>query len=125
MYPTLQILISGIAVLLLAGAVLFTMFRAMFATINVRKHGTNIAATVTKIEAELVVRIASAHNTSYFIHADWEDPRTNKVYHFKSKAGSARVSLNHPPGSLIEVLIDPKNPRRYEVVLKFDEQGFM
>ncbi|HEV2581036.1 MAG TPA: DUF3592 domain-containing protein [Ktedonobacteraceae bacterium] len=125
MFPSLQLLIPGVAVLLLACAILFPMFRSMFATINVRRHGTSIAATVTKIDAELVVRIAREYNTSYFIYADWEDPRTHKVYHFKSKAGSARISFLHPPGSLIEVLIDPKNPRRYEVVLKFDEQGFI
>ncbi len=44
-------------------------------------------------------------------------PCTHKVYHFKSAAGGVRVPLNHPPGSLIEVRINPKNPRRYEVVL--------
>src|SRR5579864_296689 len=121
----LLLLIPGVAAVLLVLAILFFIFRASFSTIDVRKHGMSVSATVTRIEAEFVWRIMRAHSTSYVIHADWEDPRTHKLYHFKSKAGSVRVPLRHPTGSQVDVLIDPKNPRRYAVVLEFDEQSIV
>jgi Protein of unknown function (DUF3592) len=124
MFPQPLLLVVIIIVLLLGLAILFFIVRPIFVTIEVRKHGKTIEATVTKVDAELVLS-TRGHTTSYFVHADWEDPCTHKVYHFKSPAGGVRVSLNHPPGSLIEVRINTKNPRRYEVVLGFDERSYV
>lgn len=124
MFAPLQLLIPGIVVLLLILVILLFVVRPIFVTVDVRKRGKTIEATVTRIDAELVVG-ARGHTTSYFVYADWEDPRTHKIYHFKSAAGSVRVPLNHPPGSLIEVRIDPRNLKRYEVMLEFDERSYV
>ncbi len=124
MFPQPLLLVVIIIVLLLGLTILFFIVRPIFVTIEIRKHGKTIEATVSKVDAELVLS-ARGHTTSYFVHADWEDPCTRNVYHFKSAAGSVRVSLNHPPGSLIEVRINPQKPRQYEVVLGFDERSYV
>lgn len=124
MFAPPQLLIPGIVVLLLILVILLFLVRPIFVTVDVRKRGKTIEATVTRIDAELVVG-AGGNTTSYFVYADWEDPRTHKIYHFKSAAGSVRVPLNHPPGSLINVRIDPRNLKRYEVMLEFDERGYV
>ena len=124
MFPQPLLLIVIIIVLLLGLTILFFIVRPIFVTMELRKHGKTIEATVIKVDSELVLS-PRGHTTSFFVHADWEDPCTHTVYHFKSAAGGVRVPFNHLPGSLIEVRINPKNPRRYEVVLKFDERSYV
>ena len=124
MFPQPLLLVVIIIVLLLGLTIVFFIVRPIFVTIEIRKHGKTIKATVTRVDSELVLS-TRGHTTSFFVHADWEDPFTHKVYQFKSAAGGVRVPLNHPPGSLIEVRINPKNPRRYEIVLGFDERSYV
>jgi hypothetical protein len=120
MFPVPQLVIPGIVAVLIAFLILLSLFRSRSTTSYVRMHGINVSATVTRVDAELVTR---HRKPSYFIYADWEDPSTHIVYHFKGEASGARVPLNHPPGSRIDVRIDPKNPARYEVVMKADDPG--
>lgn len=121
--PVALLVLGGLAVLFAIGGIVYSM-RSFFRTRYVRRHGQRIAATVTKIDAEYVLSVRG-HTTLFFVHADWEDPETHTVYTFKSDAGGANLPFNHPPGSTIDVLIDPRNPRRYEVQLKFEERGYM
>ena len=122
--PVLLLLLSGIVVVLAIAGFIFIM-RSFFLTLSVRKHRIPILATVTKINKEYVLFTRRGYTTSYFVHADWEDPETAAVYHFKSDAGGASLPINHPPGSSIDVLIDPRNPRRYEVHLRFEERSYV
>ena len=118
--PTLLMVLGGLVAFGAIGG--FTMYMwSFFGTLDLRKHGKRVSATVTKINAELVPRTRGEYTTSYFVHASWKDPETRKVYTFKSKAGGIYLPINHPPGSSVDVLIDPKNPRRYEVILRFEE----
>jgi hypothetical protein len=123
MFPPTALLVLGGLVTLgaIGGCVLY--LRSFFRTLDVRKHGKRVPATVTKINAELVLLKKGRYTTSYFVHATWEDPETHKIYNFKSAAGGIYLPINHPPGSSIDVLIDPKNPRRYEVVLRLEERS--
>jgi|SRR5579884_2348231 len=117
-------LIFGI---LLFGIVLVGMLfylRGFFSLLNVRKHGERIVATVTKIDSELVVS-ARGHTTAYYVEASWEDPVSGKAYTFRSDAGGISLAENHPPGSAINVLIDPRNPSRYEIPLQFEERSYI
>jgi hypothetical protein len=120
----LLLILSGIVVLLAIVSIIFIM-RSFFLTLSVRKHGIHILATVTKIDREYVSSIGRGYTISYFVRADWKDPETGAVYHFKSYAGGASLPINHPPGSSIDVLIDPRNPRRYEVQLRFEDRSFV
>ena len=118
--PVALLVLGGIAVLLAIGGIVYSLL-SLFRTLSVRRHGKRIAATVTKIDAEYVITFRG-HSTLFSLFADWEDPETHTVYHFKSDTGSANLAMNHPPGSKIEVLIDPRNPRRYEVQLQFEDR---
>ncbi len=120
--PPPLLLIPGVIVLALALSALSFLLRSIFFTRDVRKYGTSVEATVTRIDAELRPFARAGHTPSYFVSADWEDPQTHKIYHFKSKAAGARVLVNYRPGSPVEVRIDPRNPKRYEMVLRVDEQ---
>jgi hypothetical protein len=122
--PVALLILSGIAVVLAIGGFVYS-FLSYFRTRNVRKYGKHIAATVTKIDMEYVLFTRGGYTTSFFVHADWEDPETHVVYHFKSDAGGAYLPINHPSGSSIDVQIDPRNPRRYEMQLKFEERSYV
>src|ERR1700737_280354 len=122
--PVVLLILGGIVVLLAIGGFIFIM-RSFMRTRNLRKRGIHILATVTKINMEYTLFKRGKYTTSFFIHADWEDPETLKKYHFKSDAGGAYLPINHPPGSSINVLIDPRNPRSYEVQLKFEERSYV
>ncbi len=120
--PVVLLVLGGIAVVLGIGGLVYSV-RSFFRTLYVRRNGKRIAATVIKIDAEYVVTFGG-HNTLFYLYADWEDPETHAVYHFKSDTGSANLAMNHPPGSKIDVLIDPRNPRRYEVQLKSEDRNY-
>jgi hypothetical protein len=118
------LILGGILVLLAIGGIVYGVL-AYLRVRDVRRHGKHIVATVTKIDMEYVRLTRRGFVTSFFVHAEWEDPETHKVYHFKSDAGGAYLPLNHPPGSTIDVLIDPRNPRRYEVQLKSKDHDYV
>ena len=117
------LILAGIAVVFGIVGLVYSM-RSFFRTLYVRRHGKQIVATVTKIDAEYVMSFRG-HNTIFYLFADWEDPETRTVYHFKSDTGGANLALNHPPGSKVDVLIDPRNPRRYEVQLKAEDRNYV
>jgi hypothetical protein len=77
----------------------------------IRHHGKRISAMVTSIRHETGKTQAGFERDNYYVSATWTHPRTGKTYTFWTWA------MNHRPdcwqGSLISVLIDPVNPRRY------------
>lgn len=115
--PTPLLISGGIVALLAIGGCVFIMVSLIRAR-DVHRHGKRIVATVTLINMEYVLFTRGGYTTSFFVHADWEDPETHIIYHFKSDAGGVYLPINHPPGSSIDVLIDPRSPRRYEVQFK-------
>lgn len=117
------LILAGLAVLFGIVGFVYSV-RSFSRTLYVRRHGKRIVATVTKIDAEYVITFRG-HTTLFSLFADWEDPETHTVYHFKSDTGSANLAMNHPPGSAIDVLIDPRNPRRYEVQLKSEDRDYV
>lgn len=123
MFPLVQalLLVGAVALLALFG---WLLYRPRLAKRDVRKHGKRIEASVTRVTAELALFSRHGPSTLYFVFAEWEDPQTHVTYHFKSAAGGVHLPLNHPPGSSIDVLIDPKNPRRYVVILGVGEHGY-
>lgn len=120
--PVVLLILGGIALLFGIVGFVYSM-RSFFRTLYVRRHGKRIIATVTKIDAEYVITFRG-HSTLFSLFANWEDPETHTVYHFKSDTGSANLAMNHPPGSKVDVLIDPRNPQHYEVQLQFDDRNY-
>ena len=123
MFPFRALLVFASLVALVAISSFVLYVRSFFGARDVRKYGKLVSATVNTINAELVRLAKGEYTTAYFVHATWENPETHKVHHFKSEAGGIYLPINHPPGSSIDVLVDPKNPRRYKVKLHFEERG--
>ena len=117
------LVLAGLAVLFGIAGFVYSM-RSFFRTLYVRRRGRRIVATITKIDAEYVLS-PRGHATIFYLFADWQDPETRTVYHFKSDTGSANLAMNHPPGSKIDVLIDPRNPHRYEVQFKSEDRDYV
>jgi hypothetical protein len=122
--PVALVVLSGLVVILAIGGIVYSVL-AFFRVRDVRRHGKRIVATVTKIDMEYVRLTRRGYTTSFFVHSEWEDPETRTIYHFKSGAGGPSLPFTHPPGSSIDVLIDPRDPRRYEVQLKFEERSYV
>lgn len=99
-------------------ALIYICMRPTFNALWVRKHGTRITATVVGTETEINLM---GRETSYSLLARWEDPQTQRVFTFSSDPGRSLLLKNHPPGSTIEVLIDPRHPDRYEMIMQSDE----
>ena len=120
--PLVLLILGAIAVLFGIVGLVYSV-RSFSRTLYVRRHGKRIVAIVAKIDAEYVVTFRG-HSTIFSLSADWEDPETHTLYHFKSDTGSANLAMNHPPGSPIDVLIDPRNPRRYQVQLLAEDRDY-
>ena len=102
-------------------AIIFLCMRPTFNALWVRKHGTRITATVVSAETDINLL---GRDSAYHLLARWEDPQTHRVYTFSSDPGRSLLLTNHPPGSTVEVLIDPRHPDRYEMVMQFDEHVY-
>lgn len=85
------------------------------------KYGKPINATVTEIEPKSRSRRAKTKGKSrrelyftYFVVAEWKDPRTNKLHFFHS--GELKTNPEKLfPGCGIRILIDPRDIGRYKM----------
>ncbi|HZR43130.1 MAG TPA: hypothetical protein VFB12_23630 [Ktedonobacteraceae bacterium] len=109
-------------VLLMAFCLVYLYMRPTLNTFWVRKHGIRITATVMGTETDINLM---GRDTAYYLLARWEDPRTHRVYTFRSDPGGAQLLENHPYKSTVEVLIDPRHPNRYEMVMQLDEHAYI
>ncbi len=78
-----------------------------------QQHGKKIMATITKVQ-EHITRDRDGNRTGRFygVTALWDDPETREVYEFSKNVDS---SLGYHERVPVPVLIDPKNPRRYQM----------
>ncbi len=79
------------------------------------QKGQPIVARITDIR--LNTSLKNKGKSPYVVLAQWHDPAQNKLHHFRSD------SIWYEPTSLsvgndINVLVDPNNPDRYQVILK-------
>ena len=51
----------------------------------------------------------------WIIEATWFDPKTNMIYAFKSERLDYDVAIRYHSGDPITVLIEPDNPKRYQM----------
>jgi hypothetical protein len=79
------------------------------------RHGRRVVALVTSIRHETGKTAAGFSRDNYYVTATWTHPRTGRTYTFWTWV------MNHAPdyvqGSLVPVLIDPSNPKRYTMDL--------
>lgn len=78
-------------------------------------HGRQIIAVVTSIRHETGKTAWGFSRDNYYVTAAWTDPRTGRTYTFWTWSMNARPA--YTKGSLVPVLINPNNPKRYTLDL--------
>src|SRR5947208_16221217 len=78
-------------------------------------HGKQITAMVTSIRHETGKTAWGFTRDNYYVTATWTHPRTGRTYTFWTWIMNARPV--YTKGSLVPVLIDPHNPKRYALNL--------
>ena len=78
-------------------------------------HGRQISAMVTSIRHETGKTAWGISSDNYYLTATWTNPRTGRTYTFWTWIMNSTPS--YTKGSLVPVLIDPKNPNRFALNL--------
>jgi hypothetical protein len=78
-------------------------------------HGRQISAMVTSIQHETGKAAWGISRDNYYLTATWTSPRTGRTYTFWTWIMNSTPA--YTKGSLVPVLIDPKNPRRFAMNL--------
>jgi len=111
------VLIGGGIGALIGLSVMIRMMRRASDITWLKRYGTRITATVTKIEKKSE-SYRSGNTTQYRIYyvvvATWTHPQTRQIHTFHSDHRSFKPK-KYAPGSGISVLIDPQSLQRYLV----------
>jgi hypothetical protein len=78
-------------------------------------HGKQISAMVTSIRHETGKTAWGISRDNYYLTATWTNPRTGRTYTFWTWIMNSTPA--YKKGSLVPVLIDPKNPKRFALNL--------
>jgi hypothetical protein len=80
-----------------------------------KRYGRPVVATITSIRHETGKTPTGFSRDNYYLTAKWTNPRTGKTYTFWTWIMSRCPEIEQ--GSLVSILIDPKNPHRYTMEL--------
>lgn len=105
----LQLLLASGTMVLMILLVIYQIYRMR----ELQAHGKRVIALVTSIQHETGKTAAGFKRDNYYVTATWTNPSTGCTYTFWTWLMNTRPTFTQ--GSLIPVLIDPKNPRRYEL----------
>ncbi len=76
-----------------------------------KRHGRRIVAMVTSIRHETGKTKDGSLHENYYVTARWTNPRSGRTYTFWSWIMDS--CPDYAQGSLVPVLVDPSNPKRY------------
>ena len=82
---------------------------------SLTSHGKQISAMVTSIRHETGKTALGVTRDNYYLTATWTNPRTGRTYTFWTWIMNSTPA--YTKGSLVPVLIDPKNPKRFALNL--------
>ena len=105
-------------ILLVVGTLALIIAFAVYKVYQFRwlaSHGRQISAVVTSIERETGKTAWDISRDNYYLTAKWTNPRTGRTYTFWTWIMNSTPS--YTKGSLVPVLIDPKNPNRFALNL--------
>jgi hypothetical protein len=100
------LLVSGTVVLMIA-CIVYQIYKIRW----LRSHGRQIIAVVTSIRQNRGKTAWGQSRETYYLTATWTNPRTGRRHTFWTW-----IMHSHPlymQGSLVPVVIDPNNPKRY------------
>ena len=103
----LQLLLASGTMVLMISMVVYQIYRNR----ELHAHGKRVIALVTSIRHETGKTKAGFERDNYYVTATWTNPRTGRTYTFWTWIMNARPTFTK--GSLVPVLIDPKNPQRF------------
>jgi hypothetical protein len=104
----LDLLLAAGTVALMVALVIYQIYRIRW----LPSHGKQVIAMVTAIRHETGKTKLGFPRDNYYLTATWTSPRTGRTYTFWTWIMNVRPA--YTKGSLIPVLIDPNNPKRYE-----------
>ncbi|HYB01422.1 MAG TPA: DUF3592 domain-containing protein [Ktedonobacteraceae bacterium] len=107
----LNILFIVGALALISAFVIFQVYRIRWLT----SHGRQISAMVTSIRHETGKTDWGMSRDNYYLTAKWTNPNTGRTYTFWTWIMNSTPT--YKKGSLVPVLIDPKNPNRFAMDL--------
>jgi len=111
-YTTFLLLWLGVlAFMLIALPIIFMVRKARW----IEKRGERIVAKVTSVQHDRKRTSTGAMNNFYTITAVWTNPLTGQTYTFWKYLFDENPDLKI--SELVSVIIDPRNPRRYEIQL--------
>jgi len=104
------LIVLGILVLISA-FVVYQVYQFRYLT----SHGKQISAMVTSIRHETGKTALGITRDNYYLTAKWTNPRTGRTYTFWTWIMNSTPA--YTKGSLVPVLINPKNPKRFALNL--------
>ena len=107
----IQLLLASGTIALMITFVAYQIYKTRW----LRSHGRQIIALVTSIRQETGKTAWGFSRDNYSVTATWTNPRTGRAHTFWTRVVNSRPGYTQ--GSLVPVLIDPNNPRRYALDL--------
>ena len=99
-----------LVVLTLALIIAFVVYKIQ-TLLWLKRHGRRIVAMVTSIRHETGKTRDGSQHDNYYVTARWTNPRSGRTYTFWSWIMDS--CPDYTQGSLVPVLVDPSNPKRY------------
>ena len=106
-----QLLLASSTIVLAISCIAYQVHKVRW----LRSHGREIVAVVTSIQRETGKTAWGFARDNYAVTAIWASPRTGRTYTFWTWVMHSRPAYS--PGSLVPVVIDPDNPKRYALDL--------
>ena len=107
----LDILLAVGALALISAFVFYQVYQFSWLS----SHGRQISAMVTSIRHETGKTAWGFSRDIYYLTTTWTNPRTGRTYTFWTWIMNSNPV--YTKGSLVPVLIDPKNPKRFALNL--------
>ena len=107
-----QLLLAFVTMNLMVSFVVYQAYKLKW----LRSHGKQVIALVTSIQHETGKTASGFARDNHYVTATWTDPRTGRTYTFWTWVMNSRPPVTR--GSLVPVLIDPANPKRYTLDLE-------
>lgn len=109
----IQILLASGTMALMSSFVVYQIYQVSW----LAHHGRQIIAMVTSIRHETGKSAWGFSRDNYYVTAAWTNPRTGRRHTFWTWIMGSSSPV-YTRGSLIPVLIDPRNPERYSLHLQ-------
>ena len=103
----MQLLLASGTIVLMIAFIAYQIYKIRW----LRSHGRQIIVVVTSIRQETGKTAWGIARDTYYVTATWTNPSNGRRHTFWTWAMRSRPLFTQ--GSLVPVVIDPNNPKRY------------